>query len=72
MKKPVAPQRTLIHPSALILHPFKMVEAPRIELGSKSCRRKTLHAYSLLLPSSQAARFSLSAESVKRQDLGAS
>jgi len=33
-----------IHPSDFILHPFKMVEAPRIELGSKRKRRKTLHA----------------------------
>ena len=49
-----------------------MVEAPRIELGSKSCRRKTLHAYSLLFPGSQAASFLLYSESVKRQDLSAS
>jgi len=49
-----------------------MVEAPRIELGSKNQRRRTLHAYSLLFligPPKRTDKNSLNAESVKRQDL---
>jgi len=43
-----------------------LVEAPRIELGSKRQRRKTLHAYSLLFSAGLAPdKVSLAAESVK-------
>jgi len=34
----------------------RLVEAPRIELGSKSQRRRTLHAYSLLFHVRQAGQ----------------
>jgi hypothetical protein len=49
------------------------VEAPRIELGSKNQCRRTLHACSLLFPiPTNQDKNSLTAESVKRQDLGKS
>ena len=44
----------------------RLVEAPRIELGSKRQRRRTLHAYSLLfLVGLAPAKLSPIAESVK-------